>query len=79
MIGHGLGNVRLDEGVHPHANHGRLRGRAVVEQPMSITCCTLVAVVRNHLLYTLLPLSGMIDNGLGIVRFDEADHPHANL
>ena len=48
MIVHGFGIVRLREGVRgPLANHGRLRGRIVVEQPVPSIAIHLVAVVRD--------------------------------
>ena len=68
MIGHYFGILRLQEDVHgPHTHSGRLRGRRVVEQHVSITAIHLVAVVRND----------CHDFGI-IVRLDEGVHPHAD-
>ncbi len=47
MKGHGLGIVWLDEGVHPHANCGRLRGRTIVEQHVPSPTMHLKAVIRD--------------------------------
>ncbi len=56
--------IWLDEGVHPHAKRGKLRGRRVVEQPLPSTALDLVA------------LSWMIGHGFGIiVRLDKGVHP----
>ena len=68
MIGHYCGIVRLHEDVHgPHTHSGRLRGRRVVEQHVSITAIHLVAVVRDDC------------HGFGIiVRLDEGIHRQAD-
>ena len=42
-----MGIVRLDEGVNPNANCGRLRGRMVFEQPVPSPNIHLVDVVRD--------------------------------